>query len=531
MLTIEIELLTGRYVATQANDRSRVEWPPHPARFFSALVAASGHVSTRPPQVRDVLLCLEDLPAPTITASNLLAGDLRAPPAGARTVNTVFVPVNDSQLVADGWEKHHARLATAKPKEVSKLQESMRAALKLDGAPTRADFEKATALLPAGRPRKERTFPSFAPDVPKVWFSWPESTLSPEHTSSLDALLDRVTALGHSSSQVRCALVAAPPTGALLKTLVPLRSGLVTLRWVAAGQLERLDQEFERHQAHRPRVLPARPVAYGVAKPASGTRHSVFEADGWLVLRHQVSGRVQRFQSTRCVDIAKALHGALATHASPQPAPAIITGRREGVAMKGEHLALLPLPDVGHQHAHGGVMGVAIVFPRSASEADRIVVIDALGRFLGSGGLLTLPRGAVLQVVHEEFPEALALREATWARPSTHWATVTPIALDRNPGDLRRPEALAEAARTISDGCEHLGLPRPIGVEVSLSPYVAGSQPVRAFEPFPREANRLRKLRVHALLQFGEAVEGPIVVGAGRFFGLGLCRPLNGGAE
>lgn len=175
-------------------------------------------------------------------------------------------------------------------------------------------------------------------------------------------------------------------------------------------------------------------------------------------------------------------------------------------------------------------MGVAIVFPRSASEPDRIAVIDALGRFLAAGGLLTLPRGATLRVAHEEFPEALALREATWARPSTHWATVTPIALDRNPGDLRRPEGLAQAARTIADACEHVGLPKPSGVEVSLSPYLAGSQPVRAFEPFPREANRLRKLRVHALLQFSEPIEGPVIVGAGRYFGLGLCRPLSGGA-
>ena len=40
MLAIEIEFLTGRYAATAHNDRKCAEWPPHPARFFSALVAA-----------------------------------------------------------------------------------------------------------------------------------------------------------------------------------------------------------------------------------------------------------------------------------------------------------------------------------------------------------------------------------------------------------------------------------------------------------------------------------------------------------
>ena len=39
MFAIRVECLTGRYVATAYDDRSRAEWPPHPARLFSALVA------------------------------------------------------------------------------------------------------------------------------------------------------------------------------------------------------------------------------------------------------------------------------------------------------------------------------------------------------------------------------------------------------------------------------------------------------------------------------------------------------------
>ena len=41
MIAIEVELLTGRYVATSFNDRRVPEWPPHPARLFSALVATA----------------------------------------------------------------------------------------------------------------------------------------------------------------------------------------------------------------------------------------------------------------------------------------------------------------------------------------------------------------------------------------------------------------------------------------------------------------------------------------------------------
>ena len=39
MLTVEVDFLTGRYVAARHDDRNAPEWPPHPARFFSALVA------------------------------------------------------------------------------------------------------------------------------------------------------------------------------------------------------------------------------------------------------------------------------------------------------------------------------------------------------------------------------------------------------------------------------------------------------------------------------------------------------------
>jgi hypothetical protein len=39
MLAIELVFLTGRYVATAYNSRTESEWPPHPARVFSALSA------------------------------------------------------------------------------------------------------------------------------------------------------------------------------------------------------------------------------------------------------------------------------------------------------------------------------------------------------------------------------------------------------------------------------------------------------------------------------------------------------------
>jgi CRISPR-associated protein Csb2 len=31
----------------------------------------------------------------------------------------------------------------------------------------------------------------------------------------------------------------------------------------------------------------------------------------------------------------------------------------------------------------------------------------------------------------------------------------------------------------------------------------------------------------HAVIRFSEPVAGPVILGAGRFVGLGLCRPLD----
>jgi CRISPR-associated protein Csb2 len=66
MFAIEVELLTGRYAATAHNDRSRAEWPPHPARFFSALVAVLHDRDEVDQAERAALLWLEQQDAPSL---------------------------------------------------------------------------------------------------------------------------------------------------------------------------------------------------------------------------------------------------------------------------------------------------------------------------------------------------------------------------------------------------------------------------------------------------------------------------------
>jgi CRISPR-associated protein Csb2 len=125
------------------------------------------------------------------------------------------------------------------------------------------------------------------------------------------------------------------------------------------------------------------------------------------------------------------------------------------------------------------------------------------------------------------------LKSAVWARPSRSWISATPIALDRNPGDLtsadpaRAERAHHEATETIALACRNVGLPPPTEVEVRSSVPLQGAQKARAFPPFPVDPKKTRRVLVHARISFAEPVRGPILLGAGRYLGLGLMRPIG----
>src|SRR5579863_134591 len=165
MLAIEVHLLTGRYAATEYNDRSRAEWPPHPARFFSALVAALHDRDPIDPVERDALLWLERQPAPALDVDIDIDEQV-----GLREVHDVFVPVNDVTVLREQWDVNEAlgaamaRLAAAQaesdPKLSAKVVKSLRAAVDVakeklahmitpaEGPPKKEHLAAAMALMP-----------------------------------------------------------------------------------------------------------------------------------------------------------------------------------------------------------------------------------------------------------------------------------------------------------------------------------------------------------------------------------------------
>lgn len=164
MFALAIDLLAGRYIATAYNDRLEAEWPPQPARLFSALVAAwpDGGAVDAEAQALD---WLAEMPAPEILCSP--SNDI-----ARRTVSPAFVPVNDVGVVAEPSRTElddtlrllalegDARQRTQIQRRVDRLEDRhAKAVAKAIAVPLRmppAAVQEAAKLLPNRRLRQPR---------------------------------------------------------------------------------------------------------------------------------------------------------------------------------------------------------------------------------------------------------------------------------------------------------------------------------------------------------------------------------------
>ena len=538
---IEVNLLTGRFVAARHNDRRQVEWPPDPARLYSALVAAWADADDPDPTERGALLWLEAQPPPAIAATD----------ASPRKVGSHFVPVNDVAVIASKWHERTARAVNELLREreslsdVSKLGVGNVARIENKLAKLRdvtsqvenvgnTNPGSAVAMLPERRGKQERFYPSVTPDAPRVTFVW--SAVAPSGVAEVvDGLLRRVTRLGHSSSLVSCRTVERSPE----TTLEPGEGG-PTLRVVRDGQLAELERQFARHGGIAPRALPFLAASYRATKAAAPgqpvQRPNTF--GDWIVFGFDYNSRA--LPGTKLVDVAKALRGAVFHHAD-DPMPEQLSGHlSDGRPSAAPHVAFLPLPFVGFEHADGRLLGAAISVPQNIEEGVRRLLYRAIARWEESepkGLELRLGRAGTLKLSRiRGLADMVTLRPSVWQRPSRFWASATPLALPRHPGRLGAGSAsarskaweLAEAA--VVAACRHVGLDEPISVEVSLAPYLAGTRPVSGFPAFVQNGHGgkpVRRQLVHASLTFADPVAGPLMLGAGRFVGLGLMRPVR----
>ncbi|MCY3911079.1 MAG: type I-U CRISPR-associated protein Csb2 [bacterium] len=540
-----MNFLTGRFVATAHNDREISEWPPHPARLFSALVASWAEAGEDDAE-RQILQWLEAQPPPALAASE----------ADPRRTVSHFVPVNDARVIGGAWYEGRSR-------NLDDLQDQFETELENSGGEltrtverVRTKIEKlldvenqvsnagntpadsAIALLPDGRGKQERHFPSVTPVEPRVTFVWPDAEISEALRISLDDLLKKVTRLGHSSSLVSCRLVADPPA----PNWIP-GSGSQLLRCTGSGQLAALQERFQQHRATKPRSLPFSAVRYSDAPsgPDSTSPLRPDTAGDWIVFEVLLNSQSRRFPSTRAIDVASTMRAAIMSHAE-DPIPEGLSGHQPAGAPTLEpHVAFLPLPYVGSQYADGRIMGLAVSIPASLDYVSRRATLRAIGHWeleVGSGPLiLTFGSSGTLQLQRRIGPiDPVTIRPEIWNRPSRRWVSATPVALPTHPGPLSRGSAAARARaweraeEAVAVSCRHVGLPDPAQVELSLDPFIRGARPAAdcsTFRQQGRDGKPVARRLIHASVVFDQPVVGPLVLGSGRFLGLGLMRPFG----
>jgi CRISPR-associated protein Csb2 len=217
-----------------------------------------------------------------------------------------------------------------------------------------------------------------------------------------------------------------------------------------------------------------------------------------------------------------------------QPVPEWVSGHRpEGPPSEADHLAFLALADVGREHANGAILGLALAVPTNVPAEDQARCLDnllvdeaALPRTLR----LTLGRLGVLELeLDDRKVRQVALRSETWtaagsAKPSRRWATVTPISFDRHP---KGKDRWRQAEESVLRACVRIGLPAPSEIALSPDPFFAGSPHVRHLPRLERPNGGGSIQHLHAALTFREPVSGPVLLGAGRYRGYGLCRPAD----
>lgn len=369
------------------------------------------------------------------------------------------------------------------------------------------------SILPERRRRQPRRFPAAIPEKPVASLIWaqdpPEAVLR-----HLQSLARDVAYVGHSASLTRCAFANSEPNDAgdpVTRTLYP-------------GRLSELERAFARG------ARPARGTVVRTAEKAraSARPRSLFGQE-WLRL-----AIVDGVADARATPLfCKAIFALLKEKFDGAGPLEIVGHEADGAVARAPHMAAVPLLNVGFEHSDGGLMGFGLIPPDGSDALKTAAFVAALRRWRAGGFKLWVEgHPLTLTLAFADDDPRASLAPGRYVKPSKVWATATPMVLDRHlkagdPKSLREEkEALIKAA------CRNIGLPDPEAVAFGKHSAVGGAVSAAPSGNAPRwtrwavpSAFASRPL-THAVLEFEVEVEGPVLLGAGRFCGLGLCLPL-----
>ena len=504
-IVLSVRLFEPRYHGTGA-------WPPEPGRLFQALLAGVGLRGPRTvTRFGSTLRELEALGAP----------ELWAPPAYRGQRYTNYVPNNNGDKVKGDIRKlaQHRTAKNIQPYLV--LGEPTVYFLwrppawsHLDSAPEalaeRID-DLASQLYQLGR----------GVDFACAWADYLENER--QFVTSLHAQGLRRYRPSPSTT------LTHPGSAATIRLRVPRTGTLDTLleRHDAFGQRHRFDASMNRVLYRQPAPAHFDMVTY---EQAPFRRLYVLESP-------DRPGRMVTWPLERVVTlIEKVREGVIARllrAADPGQIPSVAMRQALRGARPGEprlvdaldRVRFVPMPSFGHVHADREIRRLLVEVPtRCPLPADDV--------FWAIGALQVDERDkeplAVLRPADETTDKHLR-HYGVHGHASPHWRSVTPLVLPSHFGARdgsattrrRRERYLAKALRAAlrHAGWTGLGVPQ---VQFQREPFATHEERAESFARGTRfDPDRL----LHVRLTLDTAVHGPLVLGDGRFVGLGLMAP------
>lgn len=220
--------------------------------------------------------------------------------------------------------------------------------------------------------------------------------------------------------------------------------------------------------------------------------------------------------------IRDAAAGRLA-EAMPQQASLVerlVIGRNASAREVPRRLRIIPLPSIGTLHTDPSIRRVMVELPPEFPFAQQ----DVRWAFTAQS-----PDAA--QPAYQLVSTNDAVMANRFVRPARLFRSITPLALSRTARRSRGTEASHRqrdekyAVGAVLQALRHAGVrTRPAGVEVRRTPLHRRGQPASVFAAGTRFPERALW---HVELRFPTDVHGPLVLGDGRFLGLGLLVPVT----
>src|SRR5574340_1154116 len=501
-LVIHVRLHDGRY-------HGNGDWPPSPARLFQALVAGGGLGGLIKNIDREALAWIESQGAPSIGA----------PPARQRHRGVLFyMPNNDSDSI-EGDAAQIAKIRTAtKVFRPYIFDASIPFMYTWSVGQTPDDEKNAMVILSLA----ERLY-QLGRGIDMAW-AWGEVFNNGKFDELLAAYPGQVFRPTAGNSGF---LLACPGVGSLESIECRYQAQRRRFRYEQSGK----SVKVVFRQPPKPRFQT---VAYD--SPPARQLYELHELMG--------DGKFAPWPLERvCTLIAQLRDGAVERLKRAMPARTaeierVLVGRKPNGMNDGpteNRVRFVPLPSIGYVHADRDIRRVLVEVPSSCPiRADDV-------RWAFSGLKVGDLASSDMHVVLISADDSNFLRHYGMNDDGCHriWRTVTPAALpesarrrridpahkrDKAKAGVERALEQTRAAAAVCQALRHADVRIAVeAIRVQREPFEGKGARVEAFA----DSTRFDKHRLwHIEIAFAAPLSGPLIIGDGRFLGLGVMAPL-----